>query len=58
MHMRDDGLQLKEPVASLILLAQHLDGARFHLFWPLTESIKDTLAKGTIKDSNDFFLST
>lgn len=41
-------MQQTEPVASLILLDKHLEGARFQLFWPATESVKDLLLKGKL----------
>lgn len=36
-------VQLEEPVATIVLLAQHLEASKLQDFWVLTASCRDTL---------------
>lgn len=39
-------LQSEEPVSSVVLLAQHLEGCNLQDFWAATNSCKDTIKQG------------
>ncbi len=44
LHLIPERLQEEQPVAALIALTQHLEGARFQAYWQAADSCKDILA--------------
>lgn len=45
-------LQEEQPIASLVALMQHLEGARFSTFWAAADNCRETLSKGAQKFSS------
>jgi hypothetical protein len=50
IHMVPERVQQEEPVASIVLLAQHLETSRFQDFWVASNSCRDLLAGGALTD--------
>ena len=40
-------MQDEQPIAALVALTQHLEGARFAQFWQAADMCRDTLKSGT-----------
>ena len=45
-------LQDEQPIAALVALTQHLEGARFAQFWQAADMCRDTLKSGTLPPPN------